>query len=301
VANVARSEYLFVQTRNYAAGDAGVLGATITGPPPPPPPPPATLQTAREADFNGDLRADLLWRYTDGRVALWKMNGLTAVEYAWIGSDPVDPAWRIVGTGDLNGDGAPDIIWQHASGAPSAWLMNRGTPQQWAYLNPRLIDPAWKIVAVADVNGDSRADLIWQHDRGWLVVWYMNGFDMISSEYLTPNGSGDSGWRIVGAGDLNGDTMPDLVWRHQSSGELAAWFMSGKTAIATSFLSPSAVGFDWTVGAVVDLNGDGRSDLVWQHSSGAIAAWLMNGATVGAMPWLSPGTVLSGWQLAAPK
>jgi hypothetical protein len=312
VANAARKEYLFVQTRNYTAGDAGVLAATTPPsgggaasgppPPPPPPPPPATLTTAEEADFSGDMKADLLWRRTDGAVALWKMNGLTAIEQVPITPSIVDPAWKIVGTGDLDGNGRPEIIWQHVNGELCAWSMDGNTLRAWAYLNPRQVDPAWKVVAVADMNGDSKADLIFQNTSGLLVVWYMRGVEMTSFAYLTPNTPGDPSWKIVGAGDLNGDGRPDLVWRHQVSGELAVWLMIGTKMAAWEFLTPrTASGTDWNVGAVVDLNGDGKSDIVWQHTSGAVAAWLMNGITADVMSPLSPDTVGSGWQLAAPR
>ncbi len=50
--------------------------------------------------------------------------------------------------------------------------------------------------------------------QGWLGVWYMNGSNFIGSSYLTPNQISDSNWRIVGAGDFNGDAKPDLIWQH---------------------------------------------------------------------------------------
>ena len=31
---------------------------------------------------------------------------------------------------------------------------------------------------------------------------------------------------------------------------------------------------------LVDLNGDGKSDLVWQHTDGSVQAWLMDGLTI---------------------
>jgi hypothetical protein len=34
----------------------------------------------------------------------------------------------------------------------------------------------------------------------------------------------------------------------------------------------------WTIGGMGDLNGDGKSDIVWRNNDGTVAIWLMNGA-----------------------
>ena len=49
---------------------------------------------------------------------------------------------------------------------------------------------------------------------------------------------------------------------------------------------------NWSVIATPDLNGDGKSDLVWRNfSTGQIAAWLMNGVapTSSAIIYADPG------------
>jgi hypothetical protein len=125
---------------------------------------------------------------------------------------------------------------------------------------------------------------------------------MIKFAYLTPRAPGDRSWRVIGAGDLNGDGQSELVLQHQVSGDLVAWFMNGATMRTWGYLSPRAAsGTDWSVGAIADLNGDGKSDLVWQHTSGTVAAWLMNGTRAVAMPALIPNTVTQTWRLAAPR
>ncbi len=43
----------------------------------------------------------------------------------------------------------------------------------------------------------------------------------------------------------------------------------------------------WTVVGVGDLNGDGASDIVWQHqSTGAVYVWFLNGLTRSAVAWV---------------
>jgi hypothetical protein len=313
VANASRLEYLFVQTRNYNAGDAGVLaattpGSTVSPPPPPPPPPPssttsATTVTAVKADFNGDSKADLLWERTDGLIAVWNMSGVNAIGMANLNdTTSADPTWKIVGSGDLDGNGKPEIIWQRDNGDVCAWAMDGELLSSWGFTNPVAPDPGWRVVAVADMNGDSKADLIFQRTDGTLAIWYMNGLNAASMVTITPANPGDANWRVVGAGDMNGDGKPDLIFRHQTMGTLAVWFMNGATRQSWTYLTPNkASGLDWTVRSVIDLNGDGKTDLVWQNTNGAVAVWLMNGTKAASMPALNPSSVAAGWTLSGPK
>ena len=260
-----------------------------------------SLKTAAKADFNGDLKADLLWQRDDGAVGIWNMNGLKAISQAGLSPSTSDPTWKIVGSGDLDGNGTPEIVWQNDDGALGAWFMNGNAMAQALPLNPSRTDPAWRVVAVADLNGDSKADLIFQHTNGTLKAWYMSGLSA-SSGTITPDNPGDANWRVVGAGDMNNDGRPDLVWRHSTTGALAVWFLNGATAASSTYLTPSASGLDWELRSVIDLNGDGQTDLIWQNNiSGAVGAWLMTGTTATSVSLLNPGSVASGWKLAGPK
>ena len=40
-------------------------------------------------------------------------------------------------------------------------------------------------------------------------------------------------------GDYNADTKPDIVWRHQVSGQNVVWFMDNDVLISGTFTNPS--------------------------------------------------------------
>jgi hypothetical protein len=48
------------------------------------------------------------------------------------------------------------------------------------------------------------------------------------------------------------------------------------------------------VGWVGDVDGDGKSDIVWRRTDGSTALWIMNGAAVSSSALLAPAP---GWTL----
>ena len=75
------------------------------------------------ADFNGDGRADLLWRSDDGTTTNWLANPNGGFTNNWDNFNIVaSPDWQIVGTGDYNGDGRHDLLWRSDTGQMTDWL-----------------------------------------------------------------------------------------------------------------------------------------------------------------------------------
>ena len=166
-----------------------------------------------------------------------------------------------------------------------------------------MTDTNWKIVARGDFNRDGRADLVWQHaTTGQISVWMMNGTRMVAGQLLTPGQVADTNWKIVGSGDFNGDGYPDLVWQHQTTGQVSVWLMYGTTEIAGFSLAPDRVtDTNWKIVGVGDMNHDGHPDLVWRNkTTGQISAWLMNGTRMISGVLLSPGVVSDlNWKIKA--
>ncbi|WP_319799192.1 VCBS repeat-containing protein, partial [Nitrobacter sp.] len=77
-------------------------------------------------DFNGDGKADILWRSDAGQVAVWFMDGAHVSNATAVST--LSNAWQVETTGDFNGDGKDDILWQNtATGQAVEWLMNGAT------------------------------------------------------------------------------------------------------------------------------------------------------------------------------
>jgi hypothetical protein len=229
---------------------------------------PVVVKVAR--DFDGDVRADILWRNDSGTLGIWRLDGTQVIDISGAGAAPLD--WQIVGVGDFNGDGRADILWRHTSGTVAVWLMNGTQLIGAGTLGAASID--WQIAGVGDFNCDGRADILWRHTSGTVAVWLLNGTQLIGSGVP---GTAPLDWQIAGVGDFNGDGRADILWRH-TSGAVATWLLDGTAVIGSGAIGTATA--DWTIASVADFNGDGRADILWRHTSGTVATWSLNGTAV---------------------
>ena len=235
-------------------------------------------------DFNGDGKADIVWRNSaSGETVVWHLDG-THYTGAGVVGTVADPNWKIAGTGDFNGDGQTDLLWRnYATGQNVLWLMS-GTQYTSAVLLGAVADTNWKIVAAADFNGDGNVDILWRHaGTGQNVVWLTNGTSVAGLASL-PTAS-DVNWKIVGAADFNNDGKPDVVWSNPTTGQNVVWFMTGTTYLGGAVLATMA-DHNWKIEAISDYDGDGHPDLLWRNAAtGQIVLWFMDGATYkGSLP-----------------
>ena len=87
---------------------------------------------------------------------------------------------------------------------------------------------------------------------------------------------------------------PKIFWQNKSTGERVVWIMNGTTFSRSVSLGTLAT--SWNIVGVGDFNGDGKADILWQHSSGARSIWLMNGTVrTGSV---SLGNVDNKWSIA---
>jgi hypothetical protein len=164
------------------------------------------------------------------------------------------------------------LVWQSADGAAVAWI--DGNPEQARLLGG---GGGWSLAATGDFNGDGVSDLVWRNSAGQYVLWVMEPAGGSSMQRLL---GGGGGWSLEATGDYDGDGKTDLVWRNSGNGVNVMWLMDGATATRQT-----VVGGDHTWRLVAtderfDINGDGRTDLVWRNASnGANVLWMMHGAT----------------------
>jgi hypothetical protein len=253
-------------------------------------------------DLDGDGKADMLWRDpTTGTVAAWYMNGLVVSRSAVLGTIPGD--WVIGGVGDLDNNGTADVLWRHpTSGIVAAWYMTPGTGavQRGEVLSTGLPGD-WIITGMGDLDGNDTADVVWRHvPSGLVAAWYMTpGTGAIGSSAVLATIPPD--WVIGGVGDLDNNGTADVLWRHPTSGIVAAWYMTpGTGAIGASAVLATGLPATWIIGGVGDLDGNGTADVVWRHvPSGLMAAWLMTpgtGAvgTSGVISTITPEWLIGG-------
>jgi hypothetical protein len=168
-----------------------------------------------------------------GDVSVWQMTGSSQLFQASL-ARTVPLAWQIAGVADLDGDGSLDLLWWNTqTGDVAAWLLEGGAVRGTAVVSPG-VSSAWQIVGVGDVDGDGKADVVWRDGIGGdVAVWLMNGATVRRSALFSLgvppllSAGVPLAWQIAGIGDVNGDGMADLVWRHTQTRDVAVWLLNG--------------------------------------------------------------------------
>jgi hypothetical protein len=109
-----------------------------------------------------------------------------------------------------------------------------------------------------------------------------------------------AGFNAAAVHGFIGSGYSDLLWQHQTTGEISIWEMRGNSVISTQPLgSPGIADTSWKIAGSGDLNGDGYADIVWQKTDGYVAAWLTRGTAVIATAMLSSPYVGPNWKIRA--
>ena len=252
-------------------------------------------------DFNGDGKADLIWRNDNGTFTNWlgQSGGAfvsnDANAWQWVPND-----WKVAGTGDFNGDGRDDIIWRNDNGTFTSWLgqASGGFISNDAHAwTP--VAKSWHVVGTGDFNGDDRDDIIWRNDNGAFTEWLSQADGGFVSNDAKAWNVVDGSWKVVGTGDFNGDGRDDVIWRNEN-GVFTSWLAKPDGGFVSNDAKAwNGVPLDWQVAGTGDFNGDGRDDVLWRNANGTVTDWL--GQADGSFrsnDANAMNSVLMNWQIA---
>jgi hypothetical protein len=224
-------------------------------------------------DFNGDGRADVMSRETDGSLLLLPgLGGNKIGSPARIGTG-WDAFNLVLGNGDFNGDGKTDLVARTSDGA--LWLYPGNG--MGGFLARQQIGSGWagfkRIIAPGDFDGDQRRDLLAMRSDGTLWLYPGNG----TGGFL-PSKQIGSGWQgftaVAAAGGLA--TGPGLLAR-SSTGTVYLYPGSG----TGGFLARRTLATGWASTELIagqDFTSDGQTDVLSASASGAITAYAGSGS-----------------------
>src|SRR5437667_4778957 len=136
-------------------------------------------------DFDGDSKADILWRNTStGQNYIYFMDGTTIKPTEGFIRTVSDQNWQVAGVGDFNGDGKSDILWRNGTtGENYLYPMNGTTILGTEGYLRTVADTAWQVKGTGDYDGDGKADVLWRHaTSGENYLYPMDGTAIKASE-----------------------------------------------------------------------------------------------------------------------
>jgi hypothetical protein len=156
-------------------------------------------QVAGVGDFDGDLKADILWRnFATGENYLYPMDGLAIKATEGFLRTVASQDWQVVGAGDFDGDLKADILWRNfATGENYLYPMD-GTAILGGegYLRT-VTDRSWKVQATGDYDGDGKADVLWRNSStGENYLYFMDGTAIKATEGFTRTVA-DQNWAVA--------------------------------------------------------------------------------------------------------
>jgi hypothetical protein len=240
-----------------------------------------TVSLSAVADFNGDGKQDLLLAGPLNQLSVLLGNGDGTFQAAVTTSISMPSSALLVG--DLNGDGKADVLAQ--VGTNFSTFLSNGDGTFAAAINS---NAAGALGAFADFNGDGKLDLL-VSGQG---IQLGNGDGTFQALLPFPTGALPGGF----IGDFDGDARLDVLafGGTSTSPQIQVLFGNGDGTFHAGTVQSLAASVALSNLVAVDLNGDGKADLV---GSGGDAVQALIGKGDGTFV---PGTVYNAPQGASP-
>ncbi|MCX4772071.1 VCBS repeat-containing protein [Streptomyces sp. NBC_01285] len=167
----------------------------------------------------------------------------------------------------LDNDGEPDPLWVH---------------QGQLFTGGHFIGLGWDVynslTGPGDLSGDGKGDLLARDAKGNVYLYEGNGLGSKFAPKLKVGYGWDIYNKIVGAGDLSGDGLADVVAR-DTKGDLYLYQGTGKAS--APFKARVKIGYGYNTyklfAAPGDVNGDGKADLIGVDGKGDLYRYTSTG------------------------
>lgn len=245
-------------------------------------------------DVDADGRQDLLWNHlgATNQVRVGIANGVGGFTMSAPVTHPETPSegWGnyTAVLGDFNGNGRTDIAWTHLSAATNKTYLGLSNGDgTFGFPSVRINGTGWGgwFALAGDVNGDGDHDLIWNALPGnnLVRVGLSNGVSDFTVGAQQSHGAttGWSGYRAF-TGDVDADQNTDLIWGSGARTFFGRSNGDGTFSLPNTALNHPGLGtIAGYVRLVGDVNGDGRTDVIWAdttaNSTNRIGIGLSNG------------------------
>jgi hypothetical protein len=194
---------------------------------------------------------------------------------------------RLLGASRKDQGRGADLYWvQDAKGQTdvAVWYMSGTAIALSASLGN--MPTNWSIVA-----SDGKGNIFWKDTGNNYSIWRVSGSQVTAASL----GNVPSNWVVAGVGDFNGDGSTDILWRDNTSGVVAIWFLNGTSIETTAGFG--AVPSTYQIVQTGDYNGDGKSDIFWLDTSGNVSVWFMSGSSI--LSAAAVGNVGTIWSVQA--
>lgn len=229
----------------------------------------SVFECAGVGDINGDRRLDIVSGDSWYEAPSWKRHVFREVKP--FGTYMEDFS-NVVS--DVNGDGLQDIILSSYFTRKVSWLRHPAKlTDPWVELP---VDEPGNIeaTAVVDINGDRRPDLLPNSVN--VVVWYEWKGGRGTVEWEKHDLGSEGAGHGVGHGDVNRDGRVDIItprgWYEQPASKEARWTWHPEFDLGATGISILGT----------DVDGDGRTDVVWGMGHDYGLYWLRQTGGPGA-------------------